>query len=223
MTKTPARGSAFLLVLSAALGVGTAADASVSIAVSFDQLVHDSSAVTVATATEAQVVWENGRIVTYTHLHVDRAVAGNLHVNDAPWVASLGGIVGTTGQVVDGEPTLHVGMPYLLFLRPDPSATTAPGTSPSVLMVTARAQGQFRLKAASVTPDRTKPGHYLSSPVIVIRNPGVGEILPMRPTGLASGASATTTPKAAVDQIADRPIDDVAKEISSAWTKSHAP
>jgi hypothetical protein len=189
------------MVLSAGLALAAAADASVSIAVSFDQLVHDSSAVTVATATDAQIVWENGRIVTYTHLHVDRAIAGNLHVNDAPWVASLGGIIGTTGQVVDGEPTLRVGMPYLLFLRPDTTATA--GT----LIVTARAQGQFHLKAQSAT-----------SVVNVIRNPGVGEILPMKPSG-----GATTTPKAAVDQIADRPIDDVAKDISSAWTKSHAP
>jgi hypothetical protein len=191
--------------VSAAVAFGSSADASVSIAVSFDQLVHDSSAVTVATATEAQIVWENGRIVTYTHLHVDRALAGNLKVNDAPWVASLGGIIGTTGQVVDGEPTLHVGMPYLVFLRPDPSATA--GT----LMVTARAQGQFHLQVANT-----------SSKVLVVRNPGVGEILPMKPAVSTSGG-ATTTPKTAVDQIADRPIDDVAKDISIAWAKSHAP
>jgi hypothetical protein len=197
MTKRPILS---LLAISAALAVGSSADASVSIAVSFDQLVHDSSAVSVATATEAQVVWENGRIVTYTHLHIDRAVAGNLHVNDAPWVASLGGIIGTTGQVVDGEPTLHVGMPYLLFLRPDTTATS--GT----FIVTARAQGQFHLKAAAA-----------KSPVNVIRNPGVGEILPLHP------ASNGVTPKAAVDQIADRPIDDVAKDVSTSWAKSHAP
>ncbi len=203
----PARRSAFSLVaLSAALAFGSSADASVSLAVSFDQLVHDSSAVTVATATEAQIVWENGRIVTYTHLHVDRALAGNLKVNDAPWVASLGGIIGTTGQVVDGEPTLHVGMPYLIFLRPDPSATS--GT----LMVTARAQGQFHLSILDA------PKSARSPVVTVIRNPGVGEILPMKPA-----AGATTTPKTAVDQIADRPIDDVAKDISIAWAKSHAP
>ena len=199
MTKRPALAVFSLFALSAGLALSSPADASVSLAVSFDQLVHDSSAVAVATATEAQIVWENGRIVTYTHLHVDRAVAGNLHVNDAPWVASLGGIIGTTGQVVDGEPTLHVGMPYLLFLRPDTTATS--GT----FIVTARAQGQFHLQVANA-----------KSPVKVMRNPGVGEILLMKSSGGA-------TPKAAVDQIADRPIDDVAKDVSTAWTKSHAP
>jgi hypothetical protein len=201
MTKRPARAIFSVLAIGSALAFGAPADASVSIAVSFDQLVHDSSAVAVATATDAQVVWEGGRIVTYTHLHVDRAVAGNLQVNDAPWVASLGGIIGTTGQIVDGEPTLHIGMPYLLFLRPDTTAT--PGT----LIVTSRAQGQFHLRASSA-----------NSKVNVVRNPGVGEILPALP---AKGA--TTVPRAAADQIADRPIDDVAKEISAAWTKSHAP
>ena len=195
------------LVMAAALAIGSPADASVSIAVSFDALVHDSTAVTVATPTEARAVWENGRIVTYTHLHVDRAVAGNLHANDAPWVASLGGIVGTVGQVVDGEPTLHVGMPYLLFLRPDTMATA--GT----LIVTARAQGQFHLQAAAT------PSPSVKSQVLVVRNPGVGEILPMH----APTQAGATTPKAAADQIADRPIDDVAKEIAVAGAKSHAP
>lgn len=210
MTKQPARAIFSVLAMSGALAFGVSADASVSIAVSFDQLVHDSSAVAVATATDAQVVWEGGRIVTYTHLHVDRPVAGNLQVNDAPWVASLGGIIGTTGQIVDGEPTLHIGMPYLLFLRPDTSATS--GT----LMVTARAQGQFHLRAttATSTPDATKLGR---SVVNVVRNPGVGDILPALP---AKGT--TTVPKAAADQIADRPVDDVAKEISAAWKTSHA-
>ena len=218
MTKGSARTIFSRLVIVAALAsglaVGSPADASVSIAVSFDALVHDSSAVTVATPTDARTVWENGRIVTYTHLHVDRAVAGNLHVNDAPWVASLGGIIGSVGQVVDGEPTLQVGMPYLLFLRPDPTATA--GT----LIVTARAQGQFHLQAAA-TLDATKPGRYpaASSQVKVVRNPGVGEILPLH----APTQTGATTPKAAADQIADRPIDDVAKEIATAWAKSHAP
>jgi hypothetical protein len=204
MTKPTALFS--LLLVSASLSVGSAADASVSIAASFDQLVHDSSAVAVATATDAQIVWENGRIVTYTHVHVDRSLAGNLHVNDTPWVASLGGIIGNTGQVVDGEPTLRVGMPYLLFLRPDTTATA--GT----LIVTARAQGQFHLKATAAA-DASKP-----AVVNVIRNPGVGEILPAKP---ANGS--TVVPKSAADQIADRPLDDVAKDISAAWTKSHAP
>jgi hypothetical protein len=54
------------------------------------------------------------------------------------------------------------------------------------------------------------------SAIKTVRNPGVGEILPAKP---ANGS----TPKAAADQIADRPIDDVAKEISVAWMKSHAP
>jgi len=202
MTKPPARVALVSVALALATMAGSQADASVSIAVSYDALVHDSTAVTVATATEARAVWEDGRIVTYTHLHVDRSIAGALPTNSEPWVASLGGIVGTIGQVVDGEPTLRVGMPYLLFLRPDSTATQG------VFIVTARAQGQFHLKAATsgATP-------AASGAVQVKRNPGVGEILPPR---------GVTTTKAAADAIADRNLDDVAKDIATAWAKSHA-
>ncbi|MGH7285685.1 MAG: hypothetical protein ACRELY_29555, partial [Polyangiaceae bacterium] len=193
-------------LLFAALAICAPADASVSIAVSFDALLHDSTSASVATPTDARAVWEDGRIVTFTHVHVDRAIAGDLKTGDETWVASLGGIVGTVGQVVDGEPQLHVGVPYLLFLKPDASAT--PGTR----IVTARAQGQFHLRAASSTSG--------SAVVNVIRNPGAGEILAPRP---APGALTNgSTVKTAVDAIADRAIDDVAKDVAASWSKAHA-
>ncbi|MEO8876073.1 MAG: hypothetical protein ABI461_10835 [Polyangiaceae bacterium] len=201
-TRLPTRAIFLSVATALALTGSSHADASVSIAVSFDALIHDSTAVTVATATESRAVWENGRIVTYTHLHVDRAIAGALTTSDQPWVASLGGIIGTVGQVVDGEPTLRVGMPYLLFLRPDTTATA--GT----YIVTARAQGQFHLKAQSTAPGMTA--------VKVLHNPGVGEILP------AKAAANGSVPVAAADQIEGRAIDAVAKDITSTWGKSHA-
>ena len=188
--------------LVAALAICAPADASVSIAVSFDALLHDSTSASVATPTEARAVWENGRIVTFTHVHVDRAIASDLKNGDKTWVASLGGIVGTVGQVVDGEPQLHVGVPYLLFLKPDPSAT--PGTR----IVTARAQGQYHLHTAK---------NSAGAPIVkVIRNPSAGELL--APKAIANGSIVKT----AADAIADRAIDDVAKDVAAGWSKAHA-
>ena len=185
-----------------ALALSVTADASVSIAVSFDSLLHDSTSASVATPTEARAVWENGRIVTFTHVHVDRAIAGDLKSGDETWVASLGGIVGTVGQVVDGEPQLHVGVPYLLFLKPDASAT--PGTR----IVTARAQGQFHL--------RTVTNASGAAVVSVVKNPSAGELLAPKPS--ANGSIVKT----AADAIADRAVDDVAKDVAASWSKAHA-
>src|SRR6185369_16256516 len=72
-------------------------------------------------------------------------IAGELGVGAETWVASAGGIVGDVGQTVDGEPPLHVGVPALLFLRPD--------RSPGIHIVTARAQGYFSVR---VDADRVR-------------------------------------------------------------------
>ena len=196
------RGFLIGLFFVGALAVAAPADASVSIAVSFDALLHDSSSASVATPTEARAVWEDGRIVTFTHVHVDRAIAGDLKTGDEAWVASLGGIVGTVGQIVDGEPQLHVGVPYLLFLKPDASAT--PGTR----IVTARAQGQYHL--------RTVTNASGASIVSVVKNPSAGELLAPKP--LANGSIVKT----AVDAIDGRAVDDVAKDVAASWSKAHA-
>ena len=65
------------LRLSLALALGVAAlsaprpaRASISFAVAYDDMVTDSDPVAVVTALEHQSVWEENRIVTYTHLRV---------------------------------------------------------------------------------------------------------------------------------------------------------
>lgn len=205
--RSAARSFLLLLCVSAGLLSGAPARASVSIAVTLDALLHDSTSVSIATPVEARAVWEDGRIVTYTHVHVDRAIAGDLKKDDETWVASLGGIVGNVGQVVDGEPQLHIGASYLLFLKPDASATA--GTR----IVTARAQGQYHLKAVTnASGSRT---------VNVLRNPGAGELLLPRSSSTATAHGSPV--KTASDVIADRPVDDVAKDLAAAWGKAHAP
>jgi hypothetical protein len=189
-----------LAVVLAAVGlaVGPDARASVSVTVTFEGLVRASTAAGVMTPVEQHAVWENGRIVTYTRVHVDEAIAGDLPTGGEAWVASLGGVIGNVGQTVDGEPPLHVGRPALLFLRPD--------RAPSVRVVTARAQGYFGIRVDPATHVRTfHPSN------------AVGELLPVQ-----RGLSATA-PRTAAEVVADRASDDVAREIATAWRTLHAP
>ena len=99
---------------------------------SLEELVDRSRVVVVALPTERTSVWESGRIVTYTRVTVSERVAGD--AEPSLWVRTLGGEVGDLGQHVDGEATLTIGTPTLLFLEAAGAGTYA---------VAARAQGQF--------------------------------------------------------------------------------
>src|SRR5678815_5242459 len=79
------------------------ADASVSFTVPMDALVEESSAACVVSPIEAKSVWENGRIATYTRVHVDRLLAGSA-ANEI-WIKTLGGAVGDVGQNVERNTT----------------------------------------------------------------------------------------------------------------------
>src|SRR5438067_5620753 len=81
------------------------AEASVSFTVPMDALVEESSAACVVLPLDAKSVWENGRIATYTRVHVDRVLAGS--APSEVWVKTLGGAVGDVGQMVDGEAVLR--------------------------------------------------------------------------------------------------------------------
>jgi hypothetical protein len=190
-----------VVVLFAAIAFGAPlmragdARASVSVAVTFDALVRESSAVVVATAIEQRSLWEGPRIYTYSHLHVDSAVAGELGQDDEVWVRTMGGIAGKVGQNVDGEPVLTVGRPSLLFLhRASGSADT--------YVVTARAQGQFGL----YTDDQKE--------LRVRRSSAVGTLLPPQ------GPTAATA--LAGDVIHGRAVADAARDIATAWSRAHA-
>jgi hypothetical protein len=176
--------------------------ASVSIAVLFDALVADTSTACVATPVEQHAVWEGGRILTYTRVHVDKGIAGQLGTGAETWVVTLGGIVGDVGQTVEGEATLRIGLPSLLFLRPDLAATGG-----GAHIVTARAQGQFHVR---VDP-KTRLQTWQTSPAM-------GVLYPPPPTMLKSVKSTAL----AADVIANRPVDDVAKDIAAAWSRTHA-
>lgn len=111
------------------------AAASVAVLISFDELVNRSSHVIVATAGEQKSLWEDlpsgRRIVTYTHLAVERTVAGP--VEKEIWVRTLGGVVGKIGQSVSGEPSFSAGARALVFVS----------AIDGQYVVTGRAQGHY--------------------------------------------------------------------------------
>jgi hypothetical protein len=210
-TRSLLRAGAFLVAISSPF-IGplsaTNAPASVSVAATWDGLLHESTAAAVVTTLEAHPVWEGGRIYTYTHVHIDRAVAGELAGSEA-WVRTMGGVVGKVGQIVEGEAAFAPGEQSLLFLRKGPVGA---------FVVTARGQGQYPV----VNDDPSQPPR-------VVQNRAVGMLLPPRAHAPAPASTSTTTaftvttPRLAAQAMHGRPVDDVARDIAAAWVAAHAP
>jgi hypothetical protein len=191
--------AAFLVV---ALGlVASHASASVSFAVLLDALVEESNAVVVATPTSASSVWEDGRIVTYTKVHVDKVVSG-APAGDV-WIRTMGGSVGNIGQQVEGEAVLLVGQQSMMFLSMHGAST----------VVTARGQGLFPLLKDA------------SGALHLHRNLAAGALLGPRPASAARIRTLTTYPNAALpaaDVLDGKTIDDAAAEVALSWKRTHA-
>jgi hypothetical protein len=182
----------------AAAVVAVDARASVSIQITWDSLLRESTAAVVATPTETRSAWESGRIYTYVHLRVDRAMAGELATGADPWVRTMGGVVGKIGQLVDGEAVLAPGQASLLFLHPGP---------PGAYVVTARGQGQFPL-----VPDADP-----KAPPHLVRSNSAGALVPPR----GAQGPVPAAPMAA-DVVHGRLVDDVARDVAAAWDRTHA-
>lgn len=191
--------------------VCAAAYASVSLPVTWDALMRGSAAAAVVTPMgggTSRSVWEDGRICTYTRVHVDRAVAGPLSTNDETWVKTLGGVVGKVGQVVDGEAVFVPGRSSLVFLVPAAAGVTPGSTaSTATFEVAARGQGQFPIVAG---PDAAHSA-------IVVRSHAIGMLIPRAPS--PSGAQ----PALASEELHGRTLDDAVHEVTTAWAATHAP
>ncbi|MBX3232302.1 MAG: hypothetical protein KIT84_22005 [Labilithrix sp.] len=208
-------GRVALLAALASPFVPTDAGASVSIAVSFDALVKDADDVAVITPGESHSVWEDGRIFTYTKVHVDQGVAGNdLAAGNDTYVRTMGGVVGKIGQLVDGEAVLTKDKPALLFLRKLKAGS---------FDVSARGQGQYPIKIDPQTKERR-----------LMRSTAAGMLLPPKPpavpaSGVQTQSLAAGAPVAApgakillAQEVLDnKKIDEGAREIASAWKRLH--
>ncbi len=199
---------AFASASAATLLMPSAAQASVSFAVAYDDMVADSDAVAVVTPLEQRSVWEENRIVTYTRLRVEEGVAGALGTGTETWVRTLGGSVGKIGQLVDGEAVFVQGKSSLVFVR-----ATRPGT----FAVVARAQGQFPVLIDAATKRRS-----------VMKNANCGVLIPrLQPAGSQAtgvspqGRAPTTLPVVAVDALHGRMLEDVTRDIASQWKRLH--
>jgi hypothetical protein len=189
------------------LTVESDASASVSIALALDDLVRHADAVAIVTPVEENSVWENGRIFTYTRVHVDTGVAGELGTGGETWIRTLGGIVGHIGQSVEGEAVFTMGRPSMLFLH------HGSGTVGGTYEVAGRAQGQF-----PVYLDEAKQ-------LRVMRSSAVGVLLPPRQTG-GAGAGALPAdklnPLLARDALHQKPVDEATRMIAEAYKRLHA-
>jgi hypothetical protein len=188
------RAAAVLTAVVALVTAPSAVRASVSIAVSWENLLQASTVAAVMTPVDARSAWENGRIYTYSHVRVAREIAGTLPSGGDVWVRTMGGNVGDTGQRVEGEPQLVVGEPSLLFLQPGPHGS---------FHVTARAQGQFPVVAASA-----------QRPAYVVRSTSVGALVPRQ-------SSTAVSTLLADEALHGRTVDDAVLQIVSAWGRTH--
>jgi hypothetical protein len=186
---------AALALVAAAAARSPDAQASVSIAVGWTELLSGSTAAAVVTPEDARAVWENGRIYTYTQVHVDRAIAGDVAAGGVVWIRTRGGVVDHVGQLVEGE-AVFVRRPSLVFLH-----STTPGT----YGVTARAQGQFPIVASGPAV----PAHLATSRA-------VGAIVPR---ALPTPA---LPPSLATEVLDGQTVDDAARAIAAAWSTAHA-
>lgn len=192
--------------LAASVMIPREARASVSATVLFAQLVEESSAVAVVIPTEQRTLWEGNRIATYTHVRVDRLLAGQLP-QDA-WIRTLGGEVGDLAQIVEGQASFPLARPSLVFLRAHADPVTRQPTD--AFVVVERAQGQFPV----VVGAGGQPRLALSA--------DVGVLLSLAPGArTAHIRSAKDDPRFARDVLRDRSLEDAMREIAAIWTRTH--
>jgi len=120
------------------------ADASVARALTLGELVRTSTSVVLVTAVAKRSSWQTiagtRRIVTETRLRVEELVSGADPSSSEIVVRTLGGAVGTVGQIVEGEAELTIGEQSLTFVSQN---------HPDFYWVTAMGQGHYPVTADS--------------------------------------------------------------------------
>jgi hypothetical protein len=121
-----------IIVMSAA----SSTDASVSYALSLDDVARESALVVRIMPVDQTTAWEDGRIVTTTNARIESFLAGTPSTSSSNLrIRTLGGVVGDVGQRVEGEAHFVVGTPSIVFLMAK--------TGENRFFVSGRAQGQL--------------------------------------------------------------------------------
>ncbi len=172
------------------------ANASTSIALSVAELASSADTIVRVTQLEKTSAWEDGRIVTTTRARIDGVVAGASPGSEVS-VRTLGGIVGTIGQFVDGEAELAPGEQAILFL--------AKADAKNTVRVVGRAQGRWSVV-------RDVHAHE------IVRMRGAGNLVARRAAGVGT---VLVAPKLAssLDGVL---VNDATREAAQAWSTSHA-
>lgn len=207
-------------ILAAVAAVPSDASASVSIAITFDSLCQQADTIAAITPGEATANWEDGRIFTYTKVHVDQGVAGELAAGQDTYVRTMGGVVGKLGQMVDGEAVFEKNKPSLLFLRKLKTGSYE---------VTARGQGQYPIMVDAQTKARSLTKSYTAGVLLPPKDK-----TPDQQAQASGVATQSIAPKAdepasqakvlvrlATDVLHQRPFDDGVKEINTNWKRLH--
>ncbi len=202
-----AGAASLLTVEDGALRGSREASASVSIAVSLEDLARASSLVARVTPVERTSTWEDGRIVTTTRVRVDEVIAGAAGARELR-VRTLGGRVDKIGQIVEGEAAFTANEPSIVFLtavsRPLPATPAGTPAEPAPgFVVAGRAQGQLLVKRDSAGRE-------------IVRVGAVGELVERRlHPPLRDGGQRITTLDGAL-------VSSLAATVKSAWEAGHA-
>lgn len=184
-SRRPTLLAAALAFAAASVSLGAAllwpdtAHASTAIALSLPELVEKSESVIVGIPKSKVSRWESGRIVTYTTVAIDTAVAGTGKAGDSLIVRTMGGVVDEIGQITHGEAVLNVNKPVMLFLRALPAGGKAMAGS---LVVTGMAQGALPIEIGA-----DKIARLISQPNDLVLVPNAKAPVAPKPAGLVLG------------------------------------
>ncbi len=130
----------FGLILAGVLVTAQAAEATVMVPLSVEDLTARSAIVVRGKVLAQQAAWDDGqrKIYTFTEVEVGSTVFAEGAVPERVVVRSMGGEVGDVGMKVAGTPKFSVGEDVFLFLRVDPK-------NADQFQVVGMSQGKFRV------------------------------------------------------------------------------
>jgi hypothetical protein len=219
------------------LGGVRSAEASVSLAVHFDDLVERADGAAVVIPQESYSTWEGSKIVTYTRVRVERPVTG---LSSEPfWVKTLGGIVDKLGQSVAGEPVFVAEKSTLIFVKRIESTKVGKAAGAANMLVVERAQGQYRIEK-DVKTGRLKLGTHVDAGVLLPAKAAAQASTPAPATTNTSSPNAPVRPSVrdlaktdklrsrfagflARDVLLFRDFEEALTDIREVWSRTHPP